>query len=57
MTHHIGGLLIDFDVLTLKPDKLPIDANSGLPRAGPSHPAIIEWRALTVVGLYVISLT
>ncbi|KAF8635612.1 hypothetical protein AX15_000252 [Amanita polypyramis BW_CC] len=46
-----GGLLIDCGVLALKPDKLPIDSTSGLPRASPSHPAVIEWRALTVVGL------
>ncbi|PFH53499.1 hypothetical protein AMATHDRAFT_1156 [Amanita thiersii Skay4041] len=46
-----GGLLIDFGVLTLKPDALPIDKDTCLPRAQPSHPAIVEWRAMTVIGL------
>ncbi|KAG6875757.1 hypothetical protein C0992_002511, partial [Termitomyces sp. T32_za158] len=45
------GLLIDLGVLTLKPDLLPIDPASGLPKALPSHPAIVEWRAMTVIGL------
>ncbi|EIW74069.1 DUF1688-domain-containing protein [Coniophora puteana RWD-64-598 SS2] len=46
-----GGLLVDFGVLTLRPGKLPADAVSteGLPRVPPSHPAIIEWRAMTVI--------
>ena len=38
--------------MTLKPDVLPKDAKSGLPRAVPSHPAIVEWRAMTVIELY-----
>ncbi|KAF8627139.1 hypothetical protein AX17_006356 [Amanita inopinata Kibby_2008] len=46
-----GGLLIDFDVITLKPNSLPVDGVTGIPRAQPSHPAIVEWRALTVIGL------
>ncbi|KAF8352139.1 hypothetical protein F5887DRAFT_15054 [Amanita rubescens] len=52
-----GGLLIDFGVLELKPDSLPIDGKTGLPRASPSHPAVVEWRALTVVGLDRIAAT
>ena len=47
----IGGLLVDFGVLELKPNLLPTDPKSGLPHALPSHPAVVEWRALTVVGL------
>jgi hypothetical protein len=44
-----GGLLVDFEVLTLKPDALPIYPKSGMPFAPPSHPAIVEWRAMTIV--------
>ncbi|KAJ3784698.1 hypothetical protein GGU10DRAFT_21352 [Lentinula aff. detonsa] len=44
-----GGLFLDIGVITLKPDVLPIDTNSGLPKASPSDPAIVEWRALTVI--------
>lgn len=44
-------------MLTLKPGALDPafypDAQSNIPRLPPSHPAIIEWRALTVVELYV----
>jgi len=46
-----GGLLVDLGVLTLKPGVLPVDPKSGLPRAPPSHPAIVEWRAMTVIEL------
>ncbi|KAG5644913.1 hypothetical protein DXG03_007465 [Asterophora parasitica] len=46
-----GGLLVDLGVLTLKPNALPLDPASGLPHAPPSHPAIVEWRALTVIEL------
>lgn len=46
-----GGLLVDFGVLTLKPGALPVDPKSGLPHAVPSHPAIVEWRAMTVIEL------
>lgn len=49
-----GGLLVDLGVLTLRPDALPTDPKSGLPCADPSHPAIVEWRAMTVMELYVI---
>jgi len=46
-----GGLLVDLAVLTLKPGALPLDPKSGLPHAIPSHPAIVEWRAMTVIEL------
>jgi len=46
-----GGLLVDLGVLTLKPDALPVDPKSGLPSVPPSHPAIVEWRAMTVIEL------
>ncbi|KAG6809716.1 hypothetical protein H0H92_015037 [Tricholoma furcatifolium] len=45
------GLLVDLGVLTLKPGLLPIDPISGLPKVPPSHPAIVEWRAMTVIEL------
>lgn len=48
-----GGLLVDLGVLTLKPDVLLKDVKSGLPYAVPSHPAIVEWRAMTVIELYI----
>nr|GAT45811.1 predicted protein [Mycena chlorophos] len=47
-----GGLYVDLGVLTLKegpPEALGVDAVSGVPRAPPTHPAIIEWRAMTVI--------
>ncbi|KAF7295583.1 hypothetical protein MIND_01098300 [Mycena indigotica] len=47
-----GGLFVDLGVLSLKPnppEKLGVDAVSGVPRVPPTHPAIIEWRALTVI--------
>ncbi|KAJ3519013.1 hypothetical protein NMY22_g13394 [Coprinellus aureogranulatus] len=46
-----GGLLVDTGVLSLKEGALPIDPKSGLPHAVPSHPAIVEWRAMTVIEL------
>ncbi|KAJ7692908.1 hypothetical protein B0H17DRAFT_512940 [Mycena rosella] len=42
-----GGLFLDLGVLSLKPGIVPADG--GIPRLEPSHPAIIEWRALTVI--------
>lgn len=47
----VGGLLLDLGVITLKPNVLPIDEKSGLPKASSSDPAIVEWRALTVIML------
>ncbi|PPQ86185.1 hypothetical protein CVT25_006928 [Psilocybe cyanescens] len=46
-----GGLLVDLGVLTLKPGALPKDPKTGLPHAAPTHPAIVEWRAMTVIEL------
>jgi len=50
-----GGLLVDFGVLSLRPTALSAscfpDASSRIPRLSPSHPAIIEWRAMTVIEL------
>ncbi|KZP16730.1 DUF1688-domain-containing protein [Athelia psychrophila] len=50
-----GGLLVDLGVLTLRPDALEKslypDPSSPIPRLPPSHPAIVEWRAMTVIGL------
>jgi len=50
-----GGLLVDLGVLTLKPSTIAAayypSANSPIPRLPPSHPAIIEWRAMTVIEL------
>ncbi|KAJ6469199.1 hypothetical protein C8R47DRAFT_1150716 [Mycena vitilis] len=49
-----GGLFLDLGVLRLRTtplqaEPLPRDAATGLPRVPPSHPAIVEWRAMTVV--------
>ncbi|KAF9037393.1 DUF1688-domain-containing protein [Hymenopellis radicata] len=46
-----GGLLMDLGVVTLKPGVLPIDPVSKLPKAAATHPAIVEWRAMTVIML------
>ncbi|KAL0959088.1 hypothetical protein HGRIS_014386 [Hohenbuehelia grisea] len=49
-----GGLLVDHGILTLKvnpPTPIPVDDKYGLPKIPPSHPAIIEWRAMTVIEL------
>ncbi|KAI0726718.1 hypothetical protein C8Q72DRAFT_783034 [Fomitopsis betulina] len=50
-----GGLLVDLGVLQLKPDILPSSLypvpKSGIPRLPPSHPAVVEWRAMTVIEL------
>lgn len=52
--HSTGGLLMDLGVVTLKADALPIDPVSKLPKAAATHPAIVEWRAMTVIMLYVV---
>ncbi|KAG7095536.1 hypothetical protein E1B28_006273 [Marasmius oreades] len=44
-----GGLFLDFGVLTLKPNALPTNENTGLPQASAAAPAVVEWRALTVI--------
>ena len=50
---HLGGLFVDFGVLQLKESvqqAAPKAAGtSDLPIFDSSHPAIIEWRALTVI--------
>ncbi|CAL1709458.1 unnamed protein product [Somion occarium] len=50
-----GGLLLDLGVLSIKAGSIPSsfypDPFSGIPRLLPSHPAIVEWRALTVIEL------
>jgi len=50
-----GGLLVDLGVLTLRPNALPPlfypDPKSSIPRLPASHPAIVEWRAMTVIEL------
>jgi len=50
-----GGLLMDLGVITLKPLAIPASyypsVSSPIPRLPPSHPAIVEWRALTVIEL------
>ncbi|KAF9242258.1 hypothetical protein BU15DRAFT_43999 [Melanogaster broomeanus] len=49
-----GGLLVDFGVLTLRQGVLSSEFypdGSGIPRLPPSHPAVVEWRAMTVIEL------
>lgn len=56
LTHTTGGLLVDFGVLKLRPDVLPpeyLPDRSTIPRLPPSHPAVVEWRAMTVIELSV----
>jgi len=55
-THAIGGLLVDFGVLTLRSGVLSpehFQDGSAIPRLEPSHPAVVEWRAMTVIELFV----
>ncbi|KAF9264577.1 DUF1688-domain-containing protein [Marasmius fiardii PR-910] len=44
-----GGLFLDLGVLSLKPDALPVNETTGLPQASAASPAVVEWRALTVI--------
>ena len=50
-----GGLLVDLGVLSLKPSAIAAQyypsADSKIPRLPPSHSAVIEWRAMTVIEL------
>lgn len=50
-----GGLLLDLGVLSIKPSSIPAsfypNGNSPIPKLPPSHPAIVEWRAMTVIEL------
>jgi len=48
-----GGLLIDLGVLSLKPGSIPLHPDTLIPRLPPSHPAIVEWRAMTIIELQV----
>jgi len=53
--YDIGGLLIDFGVLTLKPSFKSLANTGGVLCIPPSHGAVVEWRAMTVIELWVIS--
>ncbi|WVQ64905.1 uncharacterized protein L199_003074 [Kwoniella botswanensis] len=50
-----GGLLVDLDVLSINPSSLGPNAypngQDKPPVLEPSHPAVIEWRAMTVICL------
>jgi len=50
-----GGLLVDLEVLSIKPSSIPMshhpNKGSAIPKLPPSHPAIVEWRAMTVIEL------
>jgi hypothetical protein len=45
-------------VLSIKPSSIPSsfypDESSPIPKLPPSHPAIVEWRAMTVIELYAL---
>jgi hypothetical protein len=51
LTFDLGGLLIDFGILTLKPGLKALANSSGVPCLLPSHGAVVEWRAMTVIAL------
>jgi hypothetical protein len=46
---------MDLGLVTIKPDSLPSAAypkgRDSPPRIDPSHPAVVEWRAITVITL------
>jgi Protein of unknown function (DUF1688) len=50
-----GGLLLDLGVVSIKPQAIPASyypsTSSPIPRLPASHPAIVEWRAMTVIEL------
>lgn len=50
-----GGLIVDFDLLKLRPDSLDesvwVNGKDAPPKLEPSSPAVVEWRAATVVAL------
>jgi len=54
-----GGLFVDFSVLRLRQETVasayPRGEGVGTPRFLASHPAIVEWRAMTVILLWVAS--
>jgi hypothetical protein len=43
--------LIDLGVLTLKPGLKALANTSDVPCLPPSHGAVVEWRAMTVIEL------
>lgn len=53
-----GGLLVDLGLLTLtdKAKSEAISENEGIYKFSPSSQTVIEWRAITVIALYVFSL-
>jgi hypothetical protein len=50
-----GGLLVDLGLLTLtdKAKSEAISENEGIFKFSPSSQTVIEWRAITVIALYV----
>ena len=50
--------MVDLGILSLKKSTISAtfypSPSSTIPRLPPSHPAIIEWRAMTVVELFVV---
>jgi len=46
-----GGLLIDFGILTPKLTLQSLANTDGVPCLPPSHGAVVEWRAMTVIEL------
>lgn len=53
-----GGLLVDLGLLTLtdKAKSEAISENEGIYKFSPSSQTVIEWRAITVIALYVFFL-
>lgn len=51
-------MLVDLGVLSIKQFSIPAsfyrNEDSTIPKLPPSHPAIVEWRAMTVIELYVL---
>ena len=49
--------MVDLGVLSIKPSSIPasfyVNKDPTIPKLPPSHPAIVEWRAMTVIELYV----
>jgi len=52
-----GGLLVDLGLLTLtdKAKSEAISENEGIYKFSPSSQTVIEWRAITVIALYVLN--
>jgi len=52
-----GGLLVDLGLLTLtdKARSEAISENEGIYKFSPSSQTVIEWRAITVIALYVLN--